>query len=172
MGNALRPRSLCLKYHVFNARHARQATLLDAVELGVQEIEFRGRVRAACAKSASVVEVELYSQDVASGVMHRPWCQDVGRDADGHVLMDADNARKSFRGREVRDLEHAREHLFSLWVRGPGVKRPGGRGNVDCLHVEERAASLSGCMLRADVGAERNNTPQVARVDVPFVSVC
>ena len=70
--------------------------------------------------------------------------KDVGRDADGHALVDADDARKSFRGREVRDLEHAREHLSSLWIRGPGVERPSGLGNVDCLNVEERAASLSG----------------------------
>ena len=55
----MRPSSLCLKYHVFSARHTRQEALLDAVELDVQEIEFRGRVRAACAKSASVIEVEL-----------------------------------------------------------------------------------------------------------------
>ena len=171
MGNALRPRSLCLKYHVFNGRHARQETLLDAAELDVQngqmqEIEFRGRVRAACARSASVIDVELYSQDVASGVMHRPWCQDVGRDADGHVLVDAGNVRKSFRGREVRDLEHAREHLSSLRVRGPGVERPGGLGSVDGLNVEEPAASLLGRLLCARVRGERDDTPKVARVDI------
>ena len=44
---------------MFGARHVRQEALLDAVELDVQsgripEIEFRGRLRAACATSASV----------------------------------------------------------------------------------------------------------------------
>ena len=61
---AARALRICAGSYVFGARHVRQETLLDAVELDVQsgrmqEIEFRGRVRAASAKSASVVEVEL-----------------------------------------------------------------------------------------------------------------
>ena len=63
------------------------------------------------AKPVCVVCMQLYSQDGTSGVLHRPWREDVRCEADAHVFVHTADARESLGGSEVRDLEHACKHL-------------------------------------------------------------
>ena len=104
---AARTLRICAGSNVLGARHVRQEAVLDAIELDVQsgrvqEIEFCGRVCGACANSASVGGVKLYSQDNAGGVLHRPWREGVGCDADAYVIVHADDAGEPLGGSEVR----------------------------------------------------------------------